>query len=93
MARDSVCGKSPFGNQHEVRKRVAEAILKAAREGKFTPGALTQAGEYALARPQNSVAGAALAHAILALGIWRPLRTRLATVAPVVLADCHHAVQ
>jgi hypothetical protein len=53
VALDRVCGNSPLGEQHEVRKRVAEAILKAAREGKFTLGALTQAGEYALARPQQ----------------------------------------
>jgi hypothetical protein len=54
VALDRVCGKSPFGEQHEVRKRVAEAILKAAREGKFTLGALTQAGEYALVRSQKT---------------------------------------
>jgi hypothetical protein len=39
--------------QHEVRKRIAKAIVKAAREGKFTLGALTQAAEYARARPQQ----------------------------------------
>jgi hypothetical protein len=53
VALDRVCGKSPLGEQHDVRKRVAEAILKAARKGKFTLGALAQAGEYALARPDK----------------------------------------
>lgn len=53
VALDRVCGKSPLGEQHGVRKRVAEAILKTAREGKFTLGALTQAGEYALTRPDK----------------------------------------
>ena len=40
------CG--PLGERHENRRQVAEAILIAAREGKFTIDALTQTGEYAL---------------------------------------------
>jgi hypothetical protein len=55
VALDRVCGKSPLGEQHEVRKCVAKAILKAAREGKPTLAALTQAGEHALARPEKPV--------------------------------------
>lgn len=45
VALDRVCGKTPRGEAHEVRKRVAEAIVQCARSGKTTLGALTEAGK------------------------------------------------
>ena len=48
VALDRVCGKTPTGEQHDVRKRVAQAILVCAKSGKITLGALTEAGEKAL---------------------------------------------
>ena len=45
VALDRVCAKAPRGETHEVRKRVAEAILRCSRSGRTTLGALTQAGE------------------------------------------------
>jgi hypothetical protein len=47
VALDRVCSGAPIGEQHEFRKRVAEAIVLCARSGKTTLGALTQAGERA----------------------------------------------
>lgn len=45
VALERVCAKAPGGDTHEVRKRVADAILQCARKGKRTLGALTEAGE------------------------------------------------
>ena len=45
VALDRVCAKTPGGETHEIRKRVADAILQCARSGKKTLGALTEAGE------------------------------------------------
>jgi len=45
VALDRVCAKTPGGDTHEVRKRVADAILQCARSGKKTLGALTEAGD------------------------------------------------
>jgi len=45
VALERVCGKTPSGETHEVRKRVAEAIVRCARSGKTTLGALTEAGK------------------------------------------------
>lgn len=50
VALDRVCGKSPRGERHEVRRRVAQAIVKCARTGRSTLGALSDAGEKALRR-------------------------------------------
>jgi hypothetical protein len=50
VALDRICGKTPSGEQHEVRKRVAEAIVRCARSGRTTLGALTEAGKKALCR-------------------------------------------
>ena len=38
VALDRICGKTPSGEQHEVRKRVAEAIVRCARSGRTTLG-------------------------------------------------------
>jgi hypothetical protein len=50
VALDRVCSKTPTGEQHDVRKRVAQAILMCAKSGNTTLGALTEAGERALWR-------------------------------------------
>jgi hypothetical protein len=50
VALNRVCGKTPNGEQHEVRKRVAQAILCCAKSGNTTLGALTEAGKKALWR-------------------------------------------
>ena len=42
---ERVCAKTPRGETHDVRKRVAEGIVRCARSGKTTLGALTEAGE------------------------------------------------
>jgi hypothetical protein len=50
VALDRVCGKTTTGEQHEVRKRIAQAIVRCAKSGRTTLGALTEAGEKALCR-------------------------------------------
>ena len=50
VALERVCGKSPCGERHDVRKRVAKAILQCAKSGKTALGVLTEAGEKALWR-------------------------------------------
>jgi hypothetical protein len=42
VALDRVCRHSPIGEQHELRRRVAESILLCA-SGRAPPGALTEA--------------------------------------------------
>lgn len=56
VALERVCGKTPYGEQHDVRKRVAKAILQCAKSGKTTLGTLTEAGERALWRIPDKVA-------------------------------------
>jgi hypothetical protein len=56
VALDRVCGKRPTGEQYEVRKRVAEAIVRCAKSGKIAVGALTEAGEKGLLRLPGEVA-------------------------------------
>jgi hypothetical protein len=53
VALDRVCGKTPTGEQHDVRKRVAQAILACAKGGKTTLDALTEAGEKVLWRARK----------------------------------------
>ena len=50
VALDRVCANTPVGEQHDVRKRVANGIVQCAKTGNTTLGALTDAGERALAR-------------------------------------------
>lgn len=50
VALDRVCGRSPMGEQHEVRKRVAHSLIQCAKSGKTTLAALTLAGERAFAQ-------------------------------------------
>jgi hypothetical protein len=50
VALDRVCEHTPLGEQHEVRERVAQGIIRSAKSGRTTLGALIEAGERALAR-------------------------------------------
>jgi hypothetical protein len=50
IALDRVCEHTPHGEEHDVRKRIAQGIVRCARSGKTTVGALTDAGERALVR-------------------------------------------
>lgn len=59
VALERVCEKTPRGEQHELRKRVANAILQCARSGKTSLGALTEAGERELARLPDKLAKSA----------------------------------
>ena len=56
VALDRVCSKSPSGERHEIRKRVAQAIVQCAKSGETTLGALTDAGEKALWRVAGKAA-------------------------------------
>jgi hypothetical protein len=58
VALDRVCRRWPDGEQHRFRKLVAERIIRCARSGKKTLGALTEAGERVLAQlPEPSGPG------------------------------------
>jgi len=48
VALDRVCERTPLGEQHDVRKRVAHGIVQCAKSGRITLGALTEAGKRAL---------------------------------------------
>jgi hypothetical protein len=50
VALDRVCEHTPLGEQHEVRERVAQGVIRCAKSGRTTLGALIEAGEHALAR-------------------------------------------
>jgi ribosomal protein L37AE/L43A len=50
IALERVCEHTPLGEQHDVRRRVAEGILRCAKCGRTTLGALIEAGERALIR-------------------------------------------
>ena len=48
VALDTVCRKLPNGGDHETRKRVAEALLRAAKSGHKTLGDLESVGRKVL---------------------------------------------
>jgi hypothetical protein len=50
VALERVCKKTPLGEQHETRVLVADAVLRCARRGKVSLGALTHAGARVLSR-------------------------------------------
>jgi hypothetical protein len=56
VALERICGKSPLGEQYDIRKRVAQAIVRCAKDGRTTLGALTEAGEKALWRIAGNAA-------------------------------------
>jgi hypothetical protein len=45
VALDRVCEHTPLGEQHEVRERVAEGIIRCAKSGRTALGALIEAGK------------------------------------------------
>jgi len=55
VALDRVCGKTPRGEDHDLRKRVAKAIVQCAKSGKNTLRALTEAGEKVLRTGKKSI--------------------------------------
>jgi hypothetical protein len=48
FALDQVCGQTPQGERHSVRKRIARQIVRCAENGKTTLTELTAAGQRAL---------------------------------------------
>ena len=50
VALDRICEHNPLGEQHDFRERVALGIVRCAKGGRVTLGALIEAGERALAR-------------------------------------------
>jgi hypothetical protein len=50
VALDRICNGRPDGQSHELRAFIGESLIECARKGHTTLGALTQAGEAALAR-------------------------------------------
>src|ERR1700747_408729 len=58
VALDRVCEHTPLGEQHEVRERVAQGIIRCAKSGRTTLRALREAGGRALGpMPQKLSAG------------------------------------
>jgi hypothetical protein len=53
IALDRVCQQSPIGDQHEFRKRIAQALIRCAKKGGTTLGALSEAGERELKRMKS----------------------------------------
>ena len=56
-ALEEVCRNVPRGEEHAVRKRIAQPIIKCAKSGKTTLSELTAAGQHALneiGHPQRS---------------------------------------
>jgi hypothetical protein len=49
-ALERICNGRPDGADHELRSFIADSIVACARKGQTTLGALTEAGEAALAR-------------------------------------------
>jgi hypothetical protein len=57
VALDRACERWPNGGDHILRKRVAQSIIRCAKAGHASLGALVEAGERAVVRPlagQNS---------------------------------------
>jgi hypothetical protein len=47
VALERICQQRPDGEDHKVRRRVAQRIIQCAKRGRRTLGALTKAGERA----------------------------------------------
>ena len=72
LALNRVCGRTPLGEQHEVRKRIAQGIVRCAMIGRTTAGPLTEAGERALVRiPERDLIAPPAAHrALIRSGVF-----------------------
>lgn len=53
LALEKACEHLPSGGTHDLRKRVARAVIRCAQTGNCTLDALVEAGENALARPDR----------------------------------------
>jgi hypothetical protein len=59
VALERACERWPYGGKHNLRKRVAKAIIRCAKAGNTSLDALTTAAEHALAQlSQNKRASA-----------------------------------
>jgi hypothetical protein len=54
LALEGACGRWPYGGKHNVRKRVAQSIIRCAQTGNTSLDALTKAGECAAAQLPHS---------------------------------------
>jgi hypothetical protein len=54
LALERACGRWPYGGKYNVRKRVAQSIIRYAKTGKTSLDALTAAGECAVAQLSQS---------------------------------------
>jgi hypothetical protein len=54
VALDRACERWPNGGDHMLRKRVAQSIVRCAKAGHTSLGALVEAGERAVVRPLGS---------------------------------------
>lgn len=57
VALDGACEHFACGGKHNVRKRVAQSIIRCAKAGNTSLDALTEAGERALALPSHHSGG------------------------------------
>jgi hypothetical protein len=46
VALERICQQRPDGEDHKVRRRVAQRIIQCAKRGRRTLGALTKAGQH-----------------------------------------------
>jgi len=53
VALDRACEHFAYGGKHDVRKRVAQSIIRCAKAGNASLDALTEAGERASAQPSH----------------------------------------
>jgi hypothetical protein len=54
LALERACGRWPYGGKHNIRKRVAQSIIRCARTGNTSLDALTEAAECAAAQLSQS---------------------------------------
>ena len=59
LALEKACERWPYGGRHNVRKRVAQSIIRRAQTGNVSLEALTEAGECAAAQLRQSRRGSA----------------------------------
>ncbi len=57
VALDRACEHFACGGKHDVRKRVAQGIIRCAKAGNASLDALTEAGERVLAQPSHHGGG------------------------------------
>jgi len=57
VALDRACEHFAYGGKHNVRKRVAQSIIRCAKTGNASLDALAEAGERALAQPSHPGGG------------------------------------